>query len=127
MEPLTMAFAAALWQRSRSIGETTLSSGECPIRRSVALTLESVKTLKNGDSESLTVNACFKVSSKIGSPVVLTKSEIKIQSVSANEAFDCRRSSQSATATASTKAAAATQAIKLFREGLAARLAAGSG
>ena len=68
------ALPPARWQRSLATSGASLLSGAFAISFSVARVLAFERMLRNGDCANCTEIACFKVSSKTGSPVVLAKS-----------------------------------------------------
>src|ERR1700681_3801223 len=59
---------------SRATSLVMRSFGGRPMKPSASRTRDSGRIFRNGDCSSWTASACFRVPSKTGSPVVLTKS-----------------------------------------------------
>src|ERR1035441_4175648 len=74
MEPASTAFAPSRKPISRATSFVMRSPGWRPMKRRASRTRDSGRIFRNGDCSSWTANACFRVPSKTGSPVVLTKS-----------------------------------------------------
>ena len=68
MEPNRIALLPVRTQSSPATSRLMRSFGGRPISRSVSPTLRSERMLRKGDCPSWTASACFKASSKTGSP-----------------------------------------------------------
>ena len=85
------ALPSARWQRSRATSGVSLVFAGLAISLSVARVLASDRMFRNGDCPSCAEIACFKVSSKTASPVVLLKSASTTVSCSVRIGGRCER------------------------------------
>src|ERR1019366_10335257 len=85
IEPVSIALLPERWQTSRVTSGVNRSPTGRPISFKVSLTLSAEIRPRKGDCSSCTESPCFSVSSNMLSPVLFSKSERTIVSLSATQ------------------------------------------
>ena len=90
IEPVSMALLPVRWQTSCVTSGVNRSPAGRPISFNVSFTLRSETRARKGDCSSCTESPCFSVSSNTLSPVLLSKSERTMVSLSVRRAVAWR-------------------------------------